>query len=256
MKRIVAVSLRFGVLCRFTAFVAVDRAHVIDQRAELHRMTQPVESPAGWDSICEVDCMLASPAAIPAAPPPTASKSKSRRSWWSKPEVGRYLGKGIVEFKKGMKGLEDDMVTMGKLPQTPQFKQVLEDAIEEARAMNHEHVDAEHLLLGLLHQTEGPAAETLRNLGLELAEVREKVRAEFARQGKATGLAWPKNDGYNRFTQRARKVLQLANQEAQSLNHSYLGAQHLLLAVLREESGLVAYLLKEDGAISAAAGQT
>src|SRR3989454_2652616 len=68
-----------------------------------------------------------------------------------------------------------DMVTMGKLPQTPRAKKVIEYAIEEARQLNHNYVGTEHLLLGLLREQEGVAAQVLMNLGLKLDEVREEV---------------------------------------------------------------------------------
>jgi ATP-dependent Clp protease ATP-binding subunit ClpC len=68
-----------------------------------------------------------------------------------------------------------DMVTMGKLPQTPRAKKVIEYAIEEARNLNHNYVGTEHLLLGLLREHDGVAAQVLINLGLKLEEVREEV---------------------------------------------------------------------------------
>ncbi len=68
-----------------------------------------------------------------------------------------------------------DMVTMGKLPQTPRAKKVIEYAMEEARNLNHNYVGTEHLLLGLLREQEGVAAQVLMNLGLKLEEVREEV---------------------------------------------------------------------------------
>lgn len=68
-----------------------------------------------------------------------------------------------------------DMVSMGKLPQTPRAKKVIEYAIEEARALNHNYVGTEHILLGLLRESEGIAAQVLMNLGLKLEDVRQEV---------------------------------------------------------------------------------
>src|SRR6202000_1878409 len=68
-----------------------------------------------------------------------------------------------------------EMVTMGKLPQTPRAKKVIEYAIEEARNLNHNYVGTEPLLLGLLREKDGVAAQVLMNLGLKLEEVREEV---------------------------------------------------------------------------------
>ncbi len=68
-----------------------------------------------------------------------------------------------------------DMVTLGKLPQTPRAKTAIMYAIEEARALNHNYVGTEHLLLGLLRESEGIAAQVLMNLGLQLKDVRQEV---------------------------------------------------------------------------------
>jgi ATP-dependent Clp protease ATP-binding subunit ClpC len=68
-----------------------------------------------------------------------------------------------------------DMVTKGKLPQTPRAKKVIEYSMEEARNLNHNYVGTEHILLGLLREQEGVAAQVLTNLGLKLDEVRQEV---------------------------------------------------------------------------------
>src|SRR6187402_284330 len=68
-----------------------------------------------------------------------------------------------------------DMVTMGKVPQTPRAKKVIEYAIEESRNLNHNHVGTEHILLGLLREQEGVAAQVLGNLGLNLDDVRAET---------------------------------------------------------------------------------
>jgi ATP-dependent Clp protease ATP-binding subunit ClpC len=70
-----------------------------------------------------------------------------------------------------------DMVTMGKLPQTPRATKVIENAIEESRCLKHNYVGTEHLLLGLLREQEGVAAQVLRNLGVKLGELHEDVLA-------------------------------------------------------------------------------
>jgi ATP-dependent Clp protease ATP-binding subunit ClpC len=79
-----------------------------------------------------------------------------------------------LEVEKHVKS-GPDLVTMGKLPQTPRAKKVIEYAIEEARALNHNYVGTEHILLGLLRETEGVAAQVLMGLGLKLEEVRQEV---------------------------------------------------------------------------------
>ena len=84
------------------------------------------------------------------------------------------LRKVRLEVEKLVKS-GPDMVTMGKLPQTPRAKKVIEYAIEEARSLNHNYVGTEHLLLGLLREQDGVAAQVLMNLGLKLDDVREEV---------------------------------------------------------------------------------
>ena len=79
-----------------------------------------------------------------------------------------------LEVEKHVKS-GPDMVTMGKLPQTPRAKKVIEYAIEEARALNHNYVGTEHILLGLLRETEGIAAQILMSLGLKLEDLRQEV---------------------------------------------------------------------------------
>src|ERR1700689_1101585 len=84
------------------------------------------------------------------------------------------LRKVRLEVEKVVNG-GPDTVTMGKLPQTPRAKKIIEYAIEEARNLNHNYVGTEHLLLGLLREQEGVAAQVLMNLNLKLEEVREEV---------------------------------------------------------------------------------
>ncbi|MDA0589259.1 MAG: ATP-dependent Clp protease ATP-binding subunit [Planctomycetota bacterium] len=106
-----------------------------------------------------------------------------------------------------------DMVTMGKLPQTPRAKKVIEYAMEEARNLNHNYVGTEHLLLGLLRESEGVAAQVLMNLGLKLEDVREEVlnllghgiesaeggeRASATPGGKASKSKTPALDSFGR----------------------------------------------------------
>ncbi len=96
------------------------------------------------------------------------------------------LRKVRLEVEKLVKA-GPEMVTMGKLPQTPRAKKVIEYAIEEARSLNHNYVGTEHLLLGLLREQDGVAAQVLRNLGLKLDEVREEVRNLLGASGEGGG---------------------------------------------------------------------
>src|SRR6516225_8336624 len=88
--------------------------------------------------------------------------------------LGSKIGKVCHDVEKLVKS-GPDVGTVGKLPQTPRAKKVIEYAIEEARNLGHNYVGTEHLLLGLLREQEGVAAQVLMNLNLKLEDVREEV---------------------------------------------------------------------------------
>src|SRR5438045_3259484 len=93
--------------------------------------------------------------------------------------LGVDLRKIRLEVEKIVQtGPGSEMVTMGKLPQTPLAKKVIEYSIEEARNLNHNYVGTEHLLLGLLRDPHGPGGQVLVNLGLEMEAVRKEVISE------------------------------------------------------------------------------
>jgi hypothetical protein len=146
-----------------------------------------------------------------------------------------------------------EAVTMGKLPQTPRAKAVIEYAIKWARDLDHQYVGTEHLLLGLLREQEGVAAQVLRNLGLKLEDVRERVLRTMGVEAPApdaiTASPSPPAgaDLYAGFTGQARTAVQLAHREAQRLNQEYVGTEHLLLGVLREPGEGAARLLRACG---------
>jgi len=105
------------------------------------------------------------------------------------------LRKVRLEVEKLVKS-GPNMVTMGKLPQTPRAKKVIEYAIEEARNLNHNYVGTEHLLLGLLREQDGVAAQVLMNLGLKLDEVREEVLNLLGASAEAEeAMSMPSGEG-------------------------------------------------------------
>src|SRR5690606_14919897 len=105
-----------------------------------------------------------------------------------------------------------------------------------------EYVGTEHILLGLIREGEGVAAAVLTNLGVDLEEIQQKIE-ETVKKGKAAAAAGPELP----YTSRAKKVLELAMMEARELNHSYVGTEHLLLGLLREEKGIAAQVLTDAG---------
>jgi len=115
--------------------------------------------------------------------------------------MGTDLKKIRIEVEKIVKS-GPQMVTMGKLPQTPRAKKVIEFAIEEARMLGHNYVGTEHLLLGLLREQDGVAAQVLMNLGLRLEEVREEVLKLL---GATAEMAEETEFGGPEFAQRGAK---------------------------------------------------
>ncbi|NUO65273.1 MAG: ATP-dependent Clp protease ATP-binding subunit [Gemmatimonadaceae bacterium] len=125
---------------------------------------------------------------------------------------------------------------------TERVRKVLAMAREEAARLHHEYVGTEHILLGLIREGEGVAAAVLQNLSVDLDEIQQKIE-ETVKKGKAAQAAGPDLP----YTSRAKKVLELAMSEARELNHSYVGTEHLLLGLLREEKGIAAQVLTDAG---------
>jgi ATP-dependent Clp protease ATP-binding subunit ClpC len=125
---------------------------------------------------------------------------------------------------------------------TDRVRKVLQMAREEAARLHHEYVGTEHILLGLIREGEGVAAAVLTNLSVDLDEIQQKIE-ETVKKGKAPAPEGPDLP----YTSRAKKVLELAMSEARELNHSYVGTEHLLLGLLREEKGIAAQVLGDAG---------
>jgi ATP-dependent Clp protease ATP-binding subunit ClpC len=124
---------------------------------------------------------------------------------------------------------------------TDRARRVMDLAQEEARMLSHNYIGTEHLLLGLIHEGEGVAAQALESLGISLEAVRQQVE-EIIGQGQQPP------SGRILFTPRAKKVLELARREAFQLGHHYIGTEHLLLGMIREGEGVAAQVLTGLGA--------
>jgi len=116
-------------------------------------------------------------------------------------------------------------------------RRVLSLANEEAQRFNHNYIGTEHILLGLVRETDGVAAKVLSNLGVELDKVRSAVEFIIGRGEKATS-------GEKGLTPRTKKVVELAVDEARRLNHNFIGTEHLLIGLLREGEGVAAGVLE------------
>lgn len=169
-------------------------------------------------------------------------------------DLGVDIGKtrSAVEFIIG----RGDHVRVGDISLTPRAKKAIEFATEESRRLGHEHISAEHILLGMVREGEGIAVGILESLGVDLDKLRQRViRAvanpgEPARQGlpAATGEA-ARRAAADRlgYTPAARKALALAAAEARRLGRDEVGAGHLLLGLMRDEEGIAAGILVSLG---------
>src|SRR2546422_3259522 len=119
---------------------------------------------------------------------------------------------------------------------TERARQVVVLAQEEARTLKHNYIGTEHILLGLLREEEGLAARVLESLDITVEEVRAQI-ARIVGQGDEV------TTGQIPFTPRAKKVLELALREALSLGHNYIGTEHILLGLVRENEGVAARIL-------------
>jgi len=119
-------------------------------------------------------------------------------------------------------------------------RRVLTLAQEEARRLNHSYIGTEHILLGLVREEEGVATKVLVNLGVSLSKVRSAVEFIIGHGEKSGG-------GEIGLTPRAKKVIELAIDEARHLGHNYIGTEHLLLGLLREGEGVAAGVLDSLG---------
>jgi ATP-dependent Clp protease ATP-binding subunit ClpC len=123
---------------------------------------------------------------------------------------------------------------------TERARQVVVLAQEEARALRHNYIGTEHLLLGLLREEEGIAARVLESLEVTIEDVRAQV-ARIVGQGDELTV------GQIPFTPRAKRVLELALREALSLGHNWIGTEHVLLGLAREDDGVAKQILLDFG---------
>jgi ATP-dependent Clp protease ATP-binding subunit ClpC len=123
---------------------------------------------------------------------------------------------------------------------TEQARKALSLAQEEAHRLKHNYIGTEHLLLGLVHEGKGVAAKVLLKLGVELQTVRNAVEFIIGRGDRVV-------PGEIGLTPRAKKVIELAIDEARRMNHHYIGTEHLLLGLIREGEGVAVGVLESLG---------
>ena len=125
---------------------------------------------------------------------------------------------------------------------TERARRVVVLAQDEARGLRHNYVGTEHILLGLLREEEGVAARVLESLDITIEEVRAQIKRIIGEGDE------PLSTGQIPFTPRAKKVLELSLREAMVLGHSYIGTEHILLGIARENSGVASRILLDHDA--------
>jgi ATP-dependent Clp protease ATP-binding subunit ClpC len=156
----------------------------------------------------------------------------------------------LLVFLAGVIGivrLIDALTERRRMPEIDRFnkfteraRKVLHLAQEEAQRLKHNYIGTEHLLLGLIREGDGVAAKVLSNLGVDLDKARISVESILGRGNRVV-------IGEIGFTPRAKKVIELAVDEARRLHHHYLGTEHLLLGLMREGQGIGAGVLESLG---------
>jgi ATP-dependent Clp protease ATP-binding subunit ClpA len=141
----------------------------------------------------------------------------------------------------------------GEIGLTPRAKKVIELSVKEARRLGHHYIGTEHLLLGLFREEEGIPARVLEQLGVSLEKARSAVIKTLTQSGSTpppapepdpSSLERPDLTG---FSERARKVIALTEEEARRFKHNYIGTEHVLLGLLREGEGTAARVLESLG---------
>jgi ATP-dependent Clp protease ATP-binding subunit ClpA len=150
---------------------------------------------------------------------------------------------------EAMIGRGDSTKSPSEIVLAPEVKNIINSAIEESRKLGHSHVGTEHLLLGLAQHTEGVAAKVLASIAVTLEDVRQKVIEELAHPSTPPPAGPPSapHGPFDRFNDRAKRVLALARDEAIRLKHNYIGTEHLLLGVLCDDQHVAARVLESLG---------
>lgn len=124
---------------------------------------------------------------------------------------------------------------------TDRSRKVMQLANQEAQRFNHEYIGTEHILLGLIKEGSGVAANVLKNVDVDLRKVRLEVEKKLKTGPDAVII------GKLPQTPRAKKVIEFSIEAARDLNHNYVGTEHLLLGLVREKEGLAAQILHDMG---------
>ena len=126
---------------------------------------------------------------------------------------------------------------------TDRARKVMAIANQEVQRFNHEYIGTEHILLGLIKEGSGTGAAVLKNLGVDIEKMLLEMEQLFKLKGRPDKVTMDKQSP----TPLAKKVIEYAIEEARSLNHKYIGTEHILLGLLRESEGTAAQVLVNLG---------
>ena len=147
-------------------------------------------------------------------------------------------------------GTGPDQKMIGNIPYTPRVKKVIALAQKEAKQLNHTYVGTEHLLLGLLREGDGVAARVLRSLDINIEQTRQDILEELGENIRPEQKTIPESssdESHHNLTPRAQKVLKHARDEAERLNHGFVGLEHLLLGLIKLGQGVAINVLAKSG---------
>ncbi|HEX6508019.1 MAG TPA: Clp protease N-terminal domain-containing protein [Chloroflexota bacterium] len=167
-------------------------------------------------------------------------KASDLEEYLERQRVTTDNGTGVRELARGRfkKLVQRGQVAAPFERFTERARGVLVLAQDEAKRLRHSHVGTEHLLLGLFDESNGIAAIALRELGLDLAQIRTAIEQKVP-------MGSDEVKGEVGLTGRVKKVLELAADEARQLDHDYIGTEHLLLGMMREGEGVGARILRD-----------
>jgi ATP-dependent Clp protease ATP-binding subunit ClpA len=166
-------------------------------------------------------------------------------------QVLRSLGADLSKMRQQVEriiGRGEATTSPSEITLSPRTKRVIEFAIDEARKLGHSHVGTEHLLLGIVREGGSIANGVLDALGLKPEAIRQKILETLGRPsgGTASSQTFAGSGPFSRFNDGAKRVLALAQEEAIRLNHNYMGTEHLLLGLIRED-GAASRVLVANG---------
>ncbi len=179
-------------------------------------------------------------------------------------QVLKKLGADLQKLRSALETIEGrgDRVILGEIGLLPETKKAIDLAVDEARRLSHHYLGTEHLLMGLTRLPQSTAKLMLQQLNISLDDIRTitiqtisqpptifpaSEKQDSPRPDASPAPTLPQRGRFERFDELAKKTLSYAQEEAQRFQHNYIGTEHLLLGLVREESGVAAKVLAHLG---------